>query len=356
LAPLVDEHPVVMFPDETEAIRRRVAARLATLGRDVIPHDEIRRIETAALSGRLVLEDDRRCRAPLSLEELRQRYFAARVTASAAAHCYDDECLLQAVVEDPNVADDDLHLTSAKISRPFEPRAWVKAADSIDDRGYGVGGLYGTGFGASHPPPIMFGTPEPFGPWGKPPDGKELDTIGGDVNTCAHPDPRVGFTWVIRVALAKDGRVTRCDASAEHTQARTRDGACLCRFVETLRYPAGRSGRRYRVDALDDGGFRPEERSFRIVQAGTEAWAKRINEAPALDVCESRGIPPTAKGTTVVLDLQPDGTITGTQVHGDITAPEAIAWANCLVAELPRIPLPCSPPGVEQLHLAFGPP
>jgi hypothetical protein len=356
VAPLVDEQPVVMFPDETEAIRRRVVARLAALGREVISYEEITRIEKAALSGRLVLEDDRRCRAPLSLEEVRQRYFAAASTADPAAHCYEHDCKLQVVVEDPKAPDADVYLTSAKITRPFVPRAWVKAADSIDDRGLGIGGMYGTGFGASHPPPIMFGTPEPFGPWGKPPDGKELDTIGGDVNTCAHPDPLVGFTWMMRVALAKNGRVTRCDASAEHTQARTRDAECLCGFVEKLRYPAGRSGRRYRVQAMDDGGFRAEERSFRIVQAGTDAWAKRINEAPALDVCESKGIPPTAKGTTVVLDLQPDGTITGTQVHGDITTPEAITWANCLSAELPKIPLPCSPPGVEQLHLAFGPP
>ena len=159
---------------------------------------------------------------------------------------------------------------------------------------------------------------------------------------------------MLRVALAKNGRVTRCDASTDHTQARPRDAACLCGFVETLRYPAGRAGRRYRVDAMDDGGFRAEERSFRIVQARTEPWAKRMNEAPALDICESKGVPP-ARGTTVVLDIQEDGSISGTQVHGDITTPEAIAWANCLVAELPRIPLPCSPPGVEQLHLAFGP-
>lgn len=356
VAPLVDETPVVMFRDETEAIRRRAFARLAALGREVIPYEEITRIETAAASGRLVLEDDRRCRAALSLEEVRQRYFATAWTAYPAAHCYEHACQLQVIVEDPKAPDADLHLTSAKISRPFEPRAWVKAVDSIEDRGVGIGGMYGSGFGASHPPPIMFGTPEPFGPWAKPPDGKELDTIGGEVNTCAHPDPLVGFTWRMRVSLAKNGRVTRCDASAEHTQARARDAECLCGFVEKLRYPAGPSGRRYRVHAMDDGGFRPEERSFRVVQEGTDAWAKRMNEAPALDVCETKGIPPAAKGTTVVLDLQPDGTITGTQVHGDITTPEAITWANCLVAELPKIPLPCSPPGVEQLHLAFGPP
>jgi hypothetical protein len=47
---------------------------------------------------------------------------------------------------------------------------------------------------------------------------------------------------------------------------------------------------------------------------------------------------------------------TGVQVHGDVTRPEAITWAECLTEELPKIALPCAPPGVGQLHLGYGPP
>jgi hypothetical protein len=349
-----DQDPVILFPDEGEAIRRRVVARLAALGREVVPYEQIERIEAAAARGRLVLEDDRACRAPLTRGEVAERYFADAIEASPRTSCFDD-CRLQVSIEIPGDPEASIELSSKTIRHRTDPRAWATAADSLANRGVAVG-IIGLGLiGTSHPPPIMFGSPHPFGPWSRPPDGTVLGRVSEDVNACAHPHPRVGFTWKVRLAVADSGRIARCLASSDHTQARSQDAECLCGVIETIRYPAGRPGRRLRVDAIDDGGFRPDDRGFRSLQARTETWATRLNEAPALDVCEARGIAPTTKGITVVLDLKPDGSITGVEVRGDITTPESMAWATCLTEELPAIPLPCTPPGVQQLHLAYGP-
>lgn len=354
VAPVDDPSPVVLFADEARAIRRRVVARLAALGYEVVPFEELERIETAAASGKLVLEGDRTCRVPLSVREVSARYFADAPTALTMTSCGDD-CFLHTVFENGPPDETRGNLVSRKVKRPHDPVAWAKAADSLDDRGAVLGFGHLGAFGGSHPPPIMFGKPDPFGPWAKPPDGTELDTIQAAANMCAHPDPHVGFDWSIRVAVAKSGRIDRCHASSVHTQARTHDAECLCDAIATLRYPQGKPGRRLRIPAIDDGGFRPVERSFRVAQAGTDVWVARVNEAPALDVCETRGVAPSAGDTRVELDLKPDGTITAARVFGTIGTPESIAWARCLTEELPKIPLPCSPPGVDTLHLAYGP-
>ena len=354
VAPVEDQSPVVLFDDEAQRIRRRVAARLSVLGYEVVPFEELERIEAAAASGRLVLEGDRKCRAPLSRREVAARYFADAPTADTTTSCADD-CFLQVLLANLKPTDTSVALISREVHRSHDPAAWVKAADSVADRG-GTFGLIGLGgFGSSHPPPIMFGTPEPFGPWAKAPDGTEFNAIQADVNTCAHPDVHTGFTWWLRVAVATTGRVSRCSAVSDHTQARPSDAECLCGFVETVKYPRGKAFRRYRVQAIDDGGFRPDDRSFRLVQAGTEVWVARLTEAPALSVCETRGAPPTTPGTRVEVDVLPDGAIAGVRVHGDITTTQSIAWAQCITEELPKIALPCSPPGIDTLHLGFGP-
>jgi hypothetical protein len=353
VAPVVDVVPLVLFPDEGEAIRRRVVARLAELGHEVVPYEDLQRIEIAAAHGRLALEGDRTCRAPLTSREVADRYFAAAVVAEPEAACFGD-CRLQVTFESPSEARAPAGLRTRAVRRPHDLRAWEQAIDSLDGgRGLVFARVGGVSGFSSHSPPIRIGSPLPFGPWARAPTGKVLRRVASQVKNCAHPDPAVGFAWEIRVAVTKTGRIARCFAASAHSQARTQDAECLCGFIETLRYPAGRPGRRLRVEAVDDGGPRRLRREFQPVQARTETWVTRLNEAPALSVCRRRGAAPP--GTiTIALDLQPDGAISGVHIDGDITTPASIAWAKCLVEELPEISLPCSPPGVKQLHLAYG--
>lgn len=146
------------------------------------------------------------------------------------------------------------------------------------------------------------------------------------------------------------GDVSRCVATSEHTQARPADGACLCNALELLEIPAGPPGRRFRVTAVDEGGFRGAGLRLELVQPGTEPWLRRLDEAPALAHCMNAELPPTLDAR-VTLALAPDGSVTDVRVDGDITTSPAIALAQCLVKELRLVPLPCRPPGIDRLQL-----
>ncbi len=352
LSPVTDGSPVVLFPDERAALRRRVGQVLADQRVELVPVAEIERIEAAAAEGRLVLEGDQRCRSPLTPAEVASRYFPGRPTLEAGAACYED-CGWLVTVHDPPHYADPRSWESPKVSRPYDPKAWLAAAGRLRaTQSFGFGGL-GL-FGTSHAPPVRFNPPVGIGPWtfGHPEEAP-FSALEGSVAGCAHPDPIVGFSWSLRASVDRKGRVTRCTAESDHSLAIGESGGtCICAAVETIRFPAGKAGRRFRVEAVDDGGFARNAR-FELVQPGTETWVTRLQEAPASSRCIDANPQPTALTARVILSLAPDGAVEGVRIEGDITTPASIGLASCLVQELRLVPLPCRPPGVDALHVSL---
>jgi hypothetical protein len=200
---------------------------------------------------------------------------------------------------------------------------------------------------------VRFDPPSGIGPWGEEPlESAPFDALEGMVAGCAHPDPLVGFRWQLRVSVDRQGRVTRCTADSDHSLARAAAAPCLCGAVETIAFPAGAAGRRLRVEAVDDGGFGTSARLERV-QAGTETWVRRFEEAPALTRCLSAHPLPGKLSARVILALAPDGAVEDVRIEGDITTTPAMGLASCLVQELRQVPLPCRPPGVDALHLSL---
>lgn len=351
-----DVSPVTLLDDEAAAVRARVAKSLVGLGHELVPVAELERIEAAAAAGRLVLEGDQSCQAPLGAAEVHARYFAGRPSAEVSATCFEDDCSLTVMLDDPAHPDAFIAYEGRKVSRPYDPRAWVSAAGRLrasDSFGMGGLGLFGT----SHSPPVRFNPPTGIGPWGaQPPRSEPFDALEPVVAGCAHPDPLVGFTWQVRVAVDRRGKVERCGARSAHSSARASDGDCVCRAIETIGFPAGSAGRRLRVDAVDDGGFRGSGHFVRV-QPGTEVWVERFDEAPALARCLADHPPPADFVAQVSVALALDGTVDDVRIEGDITTTPTMRFASCLVNELRRVPLPCRPPGVDtlQLKLTMGP-
>lgn len=346
----VEDHPpVVLFTDETAPIRRRVARFLAARGHAVVPIEQLERIEATAAQGQLVLEGDQTCMAPLSRAEVLARYFPRSPRVTVEAMC-DERCALQLMLEVPDREDAIEFYGSPNVDRPHQPRAWLWAAGRLRETDiiFGIGGGM---IGSSHPPPIMFGMPDSIGPWSPKPDGERLGALEGKVAGCAHPDPQVGLTYEVRAAVGQSGAVTRCTATTEHPMARPADAECLCRGIQTLRYPAGRPGRRLRVQAVDTGGFSSSEVELEPLQAGTEAWVTRLRESTALSRCLSKHRVDGPLESTLVLGLATDGAVQDARIFGDITTMPAMQLAQCLVQELRTVPLPCRPPGVEQLQV-----
>lgn len=347
IRPVRDVPAVVLFPDEGDAIRRGVAKALTARGYELVAVEELERIEAAAARGYLVLEGDQVCRAPLRPEDLIARYFSTRRFVEVEAGCFDG-CRLQVSIQDP--ADPDFYegFASRRVSRGHDPRAWIAVAGRLREEG-GWGGI-GMGMtGMSHPPPIRFDFPQGIGPWATPIEEESFVEAEARAASCAHPDPLVGFTYEVRASVDRRGHLSRCLATTEHTMARDVDGACVCEALQALPLPTGPSGRRFRVQAVDDGGFRGSDTTLQLVQAGTEAWIRRLNESPAIDRCLGVVSLPEGLTATVTLGMDPDGAVTEVRIDGDITTQPTMQFASCMVQELRTVALPCRPPGIERL-------
>lgn len=352
LEPVHDASPVVLFPDERAAVRRRAGEVLAAQRVEVVSVPELQRIEAAAAEGRLVLEDDQRCRAALTPDEVASRYFPGRPRLRLSAECFDD-CRLTVTVDDPPKYEDMRTWQSPKLARPHDPKAWLAAASRLratDAMGIGGLGLFGVG---GNVPPVQFFAPIGVGPWseGQPADAPFF-ALEATIASCAHPDPLVGFTWQVRASVDRRGTVTRCAAETDHSLVHVAGSGCLCAAVETIQFPAGPTGRRLRVEALDDGGSGRNAR-IELVQPGTETWVTRLQEAPALARCLDANPLPGMLATRVILSLAPDGAVEGVRIDGDITTPASMGLASCLVQELRTVPLPCRPPGIDALHVSL---
>ncbi len=349
IRPLGDVPPVALFRDEGDAVRRRVAKALVARGYEVVPVAELERIEHAAAEGRLVLEGDVVCRAPLLPEEVVARYFADRPFATVEAGCFD-ACQLKVDVQDPARPEAYEGYASARVAKPHDPAAWLAVAGRL--HASGVWGMVGLGMiGMSHPPPVRFEFPSGVGPWGSSSIQEvSFEAAEQQAAGCAHPDPAVGFRTTVRASVDAKGRVARCEATREHAMARPGDGACLCGALERLALPAGRAGRRFRVTAVDEGGSSISDLVLEAVQPGTETWRRRLADSTALARCPAVEVPSgfTALAT---LALAPDGTVDDVRIDGDITTPPTIALARCLVQALRLVPLPCRPPGLEALQV-----
>ena len=353
VGPVSHQVPIVLFPDESAEVRAGVAAALTRLGHRVAPPLEVSRIERAAAHGQLMLEEFQSCRSPLSPAEVAQRYFGALPSAEAELSCVDD-CVASVTVSAPVIPDDGKYLnayTSLEFTRGHDPRAWVKATDSLKDRHVGVGGLGSGGLFSSHPPPIMFTSVNSIGPWAATPDRSTFRALGDSVHGCAQTNRHTRFDWLIQLSVAASGKVLRCLATSEHAQALPINAACLCSMIEALRFSSGRSGRRVRATARDSGSFVDKDAGFDMLQPGTEPWVRRLHESTVLADCRAT-VPNTAGlSATAVLDLEPDGSITNVEIVGDITTMPAMQWASCLVRSIPTVRLPCRPPGIDQLQV-----
>lgn len=350
--PLDDQMPVTLFPDEASLIRRHVADQLARRGIAVVPIDEVLRIEQAAAEGQLVFEEDQHCRAPLLPGELRQRYFDTQPHAVVQAHCMDT-CTLEVYVDTSGDGETNVAFVSRAIHRPHDPRAWAKA--SLRPSQHLVWGGIGGLFGSSHPPPMMFGWPQSIGPWRQPPTSELFDALEPTVAGCAHDDPMVGLGWMLRIAVAPDGRVSRCAATSVHSMATASNAECMCRGVETLDFGKGPAGRRLRVDAVDDGSHRFAEYELTPLQPGTKPWVRRLDESGLLDACVSRGALPKDATATMVLHLAPDGGVDDAEVFGQFDDVESMRVGMCLVKRLRAMDLPCRPPGIDTLQVQLTP-
>lgn len=345
--PVATSIPVVLFPEERAAIRRRVARRLAKLGYEVVPIGDLERIEASAADRRLVLEGDAICRAPLSREDVHARYFTNSRTASVDAGCFDDDCELSVTVEDPRDPDAVVSY-SAGVAHGAQPVAWKRAAARFDVTDTGAWGGIGGMVSSSHPPPIMFTAPDHIGPWVEPPDAEAFFALEQKTNGCGHPDPNVAMTWTVGLAVDADGGVGRCEAETEHSRAGASGPDCLCEAATTLHFPAGKPGRRVRVEAIDSGSH--ARTVVRTVQLETESWVTRLQESGATEKCEPELRRTEPLEVTAVLELTPDGSVEKVELFGGIDDAPTMQWARCLVHEWSSLELPCAPPGIEQLQ------
>lgn len=346
--------PIVLFTDEDAAMRAGVAAALTRLGHAVAPPARVEQIEHAAAQGQLLLEDLQVCRSPLSPAEVAHRYFDRLPTAELDASCAD-QCTVVVTTSPPLVADGEEYAdtyTSLAFKHGHDPRAWIRAAKSVKKRTLDTGIVgYVGGLVSSHPPPIMVSSVDSIGPWAEAPNRDSFEALGRSLQGCARTNRHTAFSWLVQLSVARNGKVQRCLATSDHAQALPSNATCVCSAMQELQFPNGRSGRRVRVDARDTGRFADEAVGFKMLQAGTEPWVRRLEQSTVLADCEATLGRTAGLTATAVLDLDPDGSIHHAQVIGDITTMPAMQWARCLVRSLPAVRLPCRPPGIDQLQV-----
>ncbi len=343
---------VVLFPDELAAVRRAVAAALTKRGFATVPIAKLEVVEDAAAAGKLVLEGDQRCASPLSRDEVLARYFGVYPRVKIDAACWG-ECRLSIAIERSET--DVQSFTSNRVRHPEDPKAWITAGSQLGDELLGIGGL---GLrGTSHNPPIRFSEPSWVGTWPEPPTDPQFSALESRAAACAHPDPMVGLSHIVRARVDRRGRVDRCVAEGPHAIARTADETCLCEVFGDLRFGAGSGKRRFRVEAIDDGFALPVG-TLTALQPGTDVWISRIRASLAFEHCAAAHPLAVDLDATVSLQLRPDGSVEQARLDGKIVDRGAMQWARCVIGELEALALPCRPPGIDTLHarLVFAAP
>jgi hypothetical protein len=344
----VDDRLLALFPDERAEIRRVVARSLERRGAKVIPIAKLEHIEQAAATGVLTLDGDRRCSAPLLPSEVARRWFATSPHAAVTARCdNDDVCALEVFITGPVGAS--TVFTSKPVRRREDPKAWIAAARSLHESEEVLIGLSLSGTGGPMPA-VRFDEPTGIGTWAAEPDTALFTALEPSVAACAHPDPLVGMQWTIRTAIARTGKVDRCVAETDHLLARPADATCLCDAVRTIVFPRGAAGRRLRVDAFDDGEHAFTGAVFTVVQPGTDVWIERLRAAPILRRCTSTAPLKGGFGFDVEITLANGGAVTDVFVGGDVTTPERMRFAACIVDNLGAMTFPCAPPGITALR------
>lgn len=340
---------VVLFPDEAVAVRRQIAQELRRLGYEVVPIDDLQRIESAAAEGRLVLEGDRSCRASLSPADVRARYFSSRPQAHLYADCDEDakNCRLSVLVGRSGVLP---RFVSPPVPAPQDPAAWAKVSLRRDGEAV-PGGVLG-GIEGGQDLGLRVNATYQVGPWKRSPSAAIVNALTEDRTRCVHTDPRVSVHWELLIAVSRQGAVQRCFARSSALGARAQDGDCLCEQLENVRLDRGRAGRRLKVEAGDPGLTSFSSRRFNVVQPGTRAWVDRISESPdALACLHSASNVETPWRGDAVLAISSRGDVEGVELFGDVSTPQTQDVAHCLVQALNSVSMPCRPPGIDSLHV-----
>ncbi len=345
------DQAVVLFADETVPIREAVADLVVATGDRVVPLDELRSVEAAAAEGRLTLEGDRQCRTPLSGDDVLARYFPTARTAAVRASCIGG-CKVAAFVDDRVDPNASATYVSRTVRAPHDPRAWARVRLRPTDVPVITGSVGGV-VGGPGAPAVHFSALRFIGPWGPSPSYEPMREVWPQARTCEHPEPRVLLFYEVLATVAPSGEVSRCEAKAEHSMARSQDAQCLCAAVRSARYGRGAAGRRLRFGATDQGQEPPLGVVFEPLQPHTEAWVKRLRDAPVLRTCTDEVRPEPGFEATTVLHLSADGTVDHVEMFGEIDTRVEMLFARCMVAGLRQVPLPCAPPGVDALHVAL---
>ncbi|MBX7081396.1 MAG: hypothetical protein K1X88_19500 [Nannocystaceae bacterium] len=343
---------VVLYDDEKQALRRAVAKLLARRGVTLVPLERLERIEDAAQAGRLALEGDLQCVTPPSRDEIHLRDFPSNPRVTIEAGCLDG-CALTVVVD--VTGENPQYLTSAPVKRPERASSWIAAVATLGDQATGFGGL-GIG-GTSHVPPMRFETPGTIGAWAPTTTFETLDVMFDGLEEmatpCAVADPLIGLWWELRLQVDASGRTSRCAATSSSPDATPAAARCLCDVMSNARFGKGSRERRLRLDAVDDGGFGSGDLAFVQRQPGTEPWIERLRGSPAAARCAQTLPPPSPLDATLSLTLTPGGRIDDVRIDGDFREIAAMQWAQCMVAGLSTLQLPCAPPGIEILRVGL---
>lgn len=353
-----DDHVTALFLDERLAVRDAVASALRARGLAVAPLDRLARLEHAAATGVLQPEADRACAVGLREADMVARWFRHAPTARVDLAC-DDGCSVRVTIERGGEISS---FESPAVSRPNDVRAWVAAAKRLApvevDHGLSL-----IGSGTSAPGPIFFTPPAWVGPWRGEPAENPLDAFEAAAAGCDHPDPFASIDWTLRVAVASNGSITRCEGESDSPLARAQGAECLCAAIHDARFPAGRAGRRLRFSAIDfaSSNLRPGmsiDAGHLEIAPGSDRealapWLEHIQAHEIVDRCLLDHRPTDEISADVLLHLHADGRVQDVEIDGPFDTPPTMQLAACLADELRKVPLPCAPPGVSTLPLRF---
>lgn len=344
---VVSSHASVLFDDEMSALRDTIGKTLVKRGIAVVPMVELEAVESAAASGVLLLEDNRRCAVGLTREDVRARYLADRPRVYVDATCFE-ECRLTVRIETPGA--EDAYFASKAIAKPELPAQWIAAAARLSDDVYGYGGLGLSG--ASHNPDVFFETPAWIGPWSRVvPTSDRFDALEPSVQGCGSADALLDLRYIVRVAVAPSGAVERCAAEEASDTPATRERQCLCDAVSTMRFGRGKAHRRLRIDAVDTGFGGSGVPETTALQPGTDPWVNRLLASTMFERCSSTDPLPKNLDAVLSMRVDPAGVVDDVRIDGGVNTAAAMRWAQCVVGEAATVSLPCAPPGIDRLRI-----
>jgi hypothetical protein len=289
------------------------------------------------------------CVASLSMDEVLRHTFPQALRARPVADCSGRSCRLSVSLSGPEGASP--YSWSADVAEPASFAQWEIAAQALKSSKGDVVPAAESSPVRRRQPTLALTAVRASGPWNPAPELAGLRTGDAAFARCHERGQLPTGPDELVLEIGTDGGVSNCEAQSWRDPAARIQVDCQCQAAASLKFPAGKAGRRLALElwdgpdldtfSVDGERVTAEVRAFKSTDPAIGAQLL-TGARPWLALCFAN----TRLGTGVTLpaevELSASGEITSVRVGGEGVDH---LFTSCVESYLRYVPLPCTRSG-----------